>query len=90
VIEHLNSKLSVWNDQCSIVELIEKTVSHFPEREKIGIFHRFAAYFTILDLISYWKDVPTANSNVARLRDSAHAFFATGCNYPISEDKRMR
>ena len=46
----------------------------------------FLALFNLLDFICYWHDV----SNVARLYDSSHAYFAHYCNVLVTNDKRMR
>jgi len=90
IIDHLNTKLRVWEEKYSFVEVIETAISQFPNGSNFGTYHRFAAYFTFMDLLGYWKDTPTDNSNVARLWDSGHAFFAIGCRYFVSNDKRTR
>jgi hypothetical protein len=46
--------------------------------------------FNILDMIGYWKDEKTERSNMARVYDSSHAYFAAGCDYFVSNDKRCR
>lgn len=46
--------------------------------------------FELLDLLGYWKDKETERSNQARLWDSQHAYFASYCDYFISNDKRTR
>jgi len=90
IIDHLNTKLQVWQEKYSFAEMIETVINKFPGETKFGTYHRFAGYFTFMDLLGYWKDSPTDNSNVARLWDAAHAFFASGCRYFVSNDKRTR
>ena len=46
--------------------------------------------FNILDMIGYWKDEKTERSNMTRVYDSSHTYFASGCNYFVSNDKRCR
>jgi len=46
--------------------------------------------FNMLDMIGYWKDEKTIRSNMARVYDSSHAYFAAGCDYFVSNDKRCR
>ena len=50
-------------------------------------------YHTLVNLIdsaNYWGDKKTAHSNVARLYDAAHAYFAQVCDVLVTNDKRMR
>jgi len=46
--------------------------------------------FNFLDLIGYWKDKQSKRSNLARMYDASHAFFASKCNYFLTGDKRAR
>jgi len=76
IIDHLNTKLQVWQEKYSFAEMIETAISKFPGETKFGTYHRFAGYFTFMDMLGYWKDSLTDNSNIARLWDAARAFFA--------------
>jgi hypothetical protein len=89
-IKHLNTKLTAYNSEYSFAEVIEKAISYFPNPEDFSHYHRFAGYFAFLDALGYWKDRQTSNSNVARLWDSMHAYFASKCDYFVSDDKRAR
>lgn len=46
--------------------------------------------FNLIDSANYWGDRKTAHSNVARLYDAAHAYFAQICDTLVTNDKRMR
>lgn len=46
--------------------------------------------FNLIDSANYWGDKKTAHSNVARLYDAAHAYFAQVCDMLVTNDKRMR
>lgn len=46
--------------------------------------------FNLIDAANYWGDKKTAHSNVARLYDAAHAYFAQVCDVLVTNDKRMR
>lgn len=46
--------------------------------------------FNLIDSANYWGDKKTAHSNVARLYDAAHAYFAQVCDVLVTNDKRMR
>ncbi len=90
VVEHLNSKLIQWGTQDTIIDLIEKSISFNPQGETFGLSNRIAGTMELVDMLGYWKDKETETSNYARLWDSNHIFFASHCNYFISNDKRAR
>lgn len=46
--------------------------------------------FNLIDSANYWGDKKTSHSNVARLYDAAHAYFAQICDVLVTNDKRMR
>lgn len=46
--------------------------------------------FNLIDSANYWGDKKTSHSNIARLYDAAHAYFAQVCNVLVTNDKRMR
>jgi len=50
----------------------------------------FHTLFNLIDSANYWGDKKTAHSNVARLYDAAHAYFAQVCDVLVTNDKRMR
>ena len=50
----------------------------------------FSTLFNLLDFASYYKDKQTEHSDIARLHDASHAYYAQLCDYFVSQDKRMR
>ncbi len=90
VIEQLNKSLVNWGTNDSFLEIIEKAFNSFPDTTQFGLHNRIAGVYELLDLCGYWKDKETPTSNYARLWDSSHAFYASYCNYFISDDKRNR
>jgi len=90
VIDHLNSKLINWGTQKSFIEMIEYGISFHPDGKNFGLHNRIAGVFELLDMLGYWKDKETLTSNYARLWDSYHCFFASYCDFFISDDKRTR
>lgn len=90
VVEHLNKKLAVSLANKSFLELIELAIQYHPDGKKFGFPHRVAAIFELLDMLGYWKDKYTSKSNVARFWDSNHAFYASFCDYFVSDDERTR
>jgi hypothetical protein len=90
VVEHFNKVISFYGLEISFLGLIEKGISTQPNGKSFGLMHRIAAIFELLDLLGYWKDKETEKSNFARLWDSAHTYFASCCEYFISNDKQTR
>lgn len=50
----------------------------------------FGTLFNLLDLACYHRDRQTDHSNIARLHDASHAYYAQLCNIFVSQDKKMR
>ena len=50
----------------------------------------FGTLFNLLDFACYYKDKQTLHSNIARMHDASHAYYAQLCDYFVSQDKRMR
>ena len=51
---------------------------------------RICTLFNLLDFVGFWKDKKTERSNLARVYDSSHTFFASYCDIFISNDQRAR
>lgn len=90
VVLFLDKKLIGFEGGLSFLEFIEKSISFHPQGNTFGLHNRFAAIFELLDMLGFWKDRYTESSNFARLWDANHAYFASFCNYFISNDKRTR
>lgn len=90
VIGHLNTKLAQWGDGRPFMEIIENAFQYFPNGNSFGLPHRMVAVFELLDMLGYWKDKVTDTSNYARLWDSEQSYFASYCDYFISDDRRTR
>ena len=72
-------------------------------KEKLGIgllpylhsteaYGGIALYYTLLNMIdmaNYWGDTRTDHSEIARLFDASHAYFASICDALVTSDKRM-
>lgn len=88
VIKHLDTKIIGLGMSC--LELIEYGITLHPDGKSFGLHNRFAGIFELLDMFGYWTDKITTSSNVARLWDSSHCYFASFCDYFVSDDKRTR
>ncbi len=56
-------------------------------------YNNSTIYHTLLQLINmanYWGDKDTSHSNVARLYDAEHAYFAQLCDVFVTNDKKLR
>jgi len=89
-LEYLNEKINSLSAHQKLTDLIEKSIYLHPGNKDFGLHNRFAAIFEILDLFGYWRDKVTENSDYARLWDGLHCYFASFCDYFISDDKRTR
>ena len=54
----------------------------------ITIQEGFQSFFNILDWMGFWRDKYKERSNMARAYDAGHAYFATYCDYFVTNDKR--
>lgn len=88
VIEHLSKKLTPFGNDFTFLKMIEIGISQHPNGHTFGRSNRIAAIFELLDMLGYWKDEVNDKSNYARLWDSSHTFYASYCDYFISNDKR--
>jgi hypothetical protein len=88
IIDHLNFKMK--NTGMSIFETIDHALALNPGNYGRGIENNIVSIFVILDMLGYWKDSISENSNVARLWDASHCALASFCDVLISNDLRMR
>lgn len=70
------------NDRISVEQYLERT-------EAIGRAV-YGTLFNLLDFACFHKDKPTDHSNIARMHDASHAYFAQLCDVFVSNDKKMR
>ncbi|KQS48611.1 hypothetical protein ASG38_05585 [Flavobacterium sp. Leaf359] len=89
VVEQINEKKDVFGG-FSLLDLIDHAIAQFPNNEDFGLHNKFAGVFELLDLVGYWKDKYNEKSNYARLWDSNHAYYASSCDYFVSDDRRTR
>ena len=89
-LDYLQQKMQVAGTHKLLTDMIEHAVTLHPGNGSFGLYNRFAAIFEMLDLFGYWRDKETDHSNYARLWDAFHSFFASYCDYFISDDKRTR
>lgn len=48
----------------------------------------FMSFFNVLDILGFWRDKAKTGSMLNRTYDAQHAYFATGCDYFVSNDHR--
>lgn len=88
VVVHLNKKLGNLGQGLSLLELVELGNQNTTYNKHLSTSDRMAAVFELLDLFGYWKDKHNEKSNYARLWDRNHTFYASFCDYFITDDKR--
>jgi len=64
--------------------------TYLRKTESYGGKPLYHSLFNLIDSANYWGDKKTAYSNVARLYDAAHAYFAQVCDVVVTNDKKMR
>lgn len=50
----------------------------------------FQSLFNILDALGFWQDKVNAGSTMNRSYDANHAYFATACDYFVTNDRNTR
>jgi len=90
VVEHLNKNLNQWSSGLSMIGLLETGLKYHPDYKTFGLDNKIAGLFEILDILGYWTDKPTEKSNYARSMDASHTFYASHCDYFVSNDKKTR
>lgn len=48
----------------------------------------FQSFFNAMDMLGFWQDKRTNRSNLARSYDASHAYFASACDYFVTNDQR--
>ena len=58
----------------------------------MGVFmhEQISSIFNFLDFVGFWKDKNTNRANMARMYDASHAYFASGCDFFVSNDRNAR
>ncbi len=87
VVMHLEKKTDVFHGESFQDQLLKIYNNKLLTKEQRNLYVTTAT-FEFLDLIGYWKDKVNSKSNYARLWDSNHAFFASFCDFFISNDFR--
>ncbi len=82
-----------------VLEMIDERVkqklnidlmTYLKATEAFGGKPLYHTLFNLIDSANYWGDKKTSHSNVARLYDAAHAYYAQICDVLVTNDKRMR
>lgn len=82
-----------------VLEMIDERVkqklnidlkTYLKATEAFGGKPLYHTLFNLIDSSNYWGDKKTSHSNIARLYDAAHAYFAQVCDVLVTNDKRMR
>lgn len=52
------------------------------------VMSSFQSFFNAMDMLGFWQDKRTSRSNLARSYDANHAYFASACDYFVTNDQR--
>lgn len=52
------------------------------------VMSAFQSFFNAMDMLGFWQDKRTNRSNLARSYDANHAYFASVCDYFVTNDQR--
>ena len=85
---HSNDILYWLNDILS--KYMNITISDYLSFNNASGRTEFITLFNLLDLACYHKDRQTNHSDIARLHDASHAYYAQLCDVFVSNDKKMR
>ena len=99
--ERLNFDSAIFNNVSPelVLEMIDEKakqklnidlLTYLRATEAFGGKPLYHTLFNLIDSANYWGDKKTVHSNVARLYDAAHAYFAQVCDVLVTNDKRMR
>jgi hypothetical protein len=81
VVNHMNAILT---------NNISIDLSQMIQSAGVMLHEKINSVFNFLDILGYWTDKETHKSDFARVYDATHVFFASGCDYFVSNDKRAR
>lgn len=51
---------------------------------------QICSIFNLLDFVGFWKDDKSDRTNLGRMYDASHAYFASGCDIYLTNDYRAR
>lgn len=88
IIDQLNKSVPIGQQSVKLLDFPELILKNKNDKPNYSFYLKFGILFELLDLIGYWKDESTPDSNVARQYDSGHAYFASFCDFFFTNDKR--
>ena len=71
-------------DEKAKLKLNIDLLTYLRATEAFGGKPLYHTLFNLIDSANYWGDKKTAHSNVARLYDAAHAYFAQVCDILVT------
>ena len=92
--EELKTKLEIDKNiinNLTVSELIKKygsIIISYVNNTSSTLQEKFQSFFNILNAVGYWSDKAGKGSNLNRIYDANHAFYASACDYFVTNDKR--
>ena len=75
----------------TISQFIEKygnIVLGYLDESSDTLQENFQSFFNILNGLGYWSDKKRNGTNINRVYDANHAFYASSCDYFVTNDKK--
>ena len=92
--ENLKAKLQIdknITNNLTISQFIEKygnIVLGYLDESSDTLQENFQSFFNILNGLGYWSDKKRNGTNINRVYDANHAFYASSCDYFVTNDKK--
>lgn len=88
VVIEIDKKLKLTGQDFTFQKLIDLSIEQ--SKGAHNRYNKTTIAFELLDVFGFHKDKFTEKSNYARLWDSIHTYYASYCDYFISNDKNTR
>lgn len=88
IILEIDKKLRLTGQDFTFHKLIDLSIEQ--SKGVYNSYNKTVIAFELLDVFGFHKDKFTEKSNYARLWDSIHTYFASYCDYFITNDKNTR
>lgn len=85
IINEIDEKLKLSEQDFTFNKLIDQSIVQ--SNRVNNLYNRTVVAFELLDFFGYYKDKFTLKSNYARLWDSIHTYYASYCDFFITNDK---
>ena len=92
LVDKLNIEKKVINNYSPemLIEKYGETIMNYVSSTSKSVQEGFQSCFNILDAIGFWQDKINKGSTMNRSFDANHTYFATLCDYFVTNDRNTR